>query len=62
MSKEIEILKAFKEEAKPIDVYNSGEWGFSRATFYRRLEKLKEQGLIEWEVVRQSLLQEESSF
>lgn len=48
MSKEIEILKAFKEEAKPIDVYNSGEWGFSRATFYRRLEKLKEQGLIEW--------------
>ena len=24
------------------------DWGFSRATFYRRLEKLKEQGFIEW--------------
>jgi len=47
-SEELEILKAFKEEAKPIDVYSSKDWGFSRATFYRRLEKLKEQGLIEW--------------
>ncbi len=24
------------------------DWGFSRATFYRRLEKLKKQGFIEW--------------
>ena len=48
LDKELEILKAFKEEAKPIDVYSSREWNFSRATFYRRLEKLKEQGLIEW--------------
>lgn len=47
-SKELEILKAFKQEAKPIDVYSSKDWEFSRATFYRRLEKLKEQGLIEW--------------
>jgi len=46
--RELEILKAFKEEAKPIDVYASRDWGFSRATFYRRLEKLKKQGLIEW--------------
>ncbi len=46
--KELEILKAFKKEAKPIDVYSSKDWGFSRATFYRRLEKLKEQGFIEW--------------
>ena len=46
--KELEILKAFKKEAKPIDVYSSRDWGFSRATFYRRLEKLKEQGFIEW--------------
>lgn len=45
---ELEILKAFKEEAKPIDVYSSGDWGFSRATFYRRLTRLKEQGFIEW--------------
>jgi len=44
----LEILKAFKDEAKPIDVYSSRDWEFSRATFYRRLEKLKEQGLIEW--------------
>ncbi|WP_456469060.1 hypothetical protein [Archaeoglobus sp.] len=29
-------------------MYNSGKWEFSRATFYRRLEKLKKQGLIEW--------------
>lgn len=48
LDKEIEILKAFKEEAKPIDVYSSKNWGFSRATFYRRLEKLKKKGLIEW--------------
>ncbi|RLI80362.1 hypothetical protein DRP05_00865 [Archaeoglobales archaeon] len=48
LDKEIELLKAFKEEAKPIEVYSSKDWGFSRATFYRRLEKLKEQGLIEW--------------
>jgi|Deesub1362A_J573_1020465.scaffolds.fasta_scaffold00525_18 hypothetical protein len=48
LDKEIEILKAFREETKPIEVYSSREWNFSRATFYRRLEKLKEQGLIEW--------------
>ena len=48
LDKEIEILKAFKEEAKPIDIYSSKDWGFSRATFYRRLEKLKKKGLIEW--------------
>ena len=48
MLEEIEILKAFREEAKPIDVYNSGKWRFSRATFYRRLDKLKKQELIEW--------------
>ncbi len=48
MSEEVEILKAFREEAKPIEVYNSREWDFSRATFYRRLEKLKDKGLIEW--------------
>jgi len=46
--KELEILKAFKEEAKPIDVYSSRKWDFSRATFYRKLEKLKEDGFIEW--------------
>ena len=46
--KELEILKTFRNEAKPIEVYSSRDWGFSRATFYRRLEKLKEQGLIEW--------------
>ena len=48
LDKEIEILKAFKEEAKPIEVYSSKDWSFSRATFYRKLEKLKKQGLIEW--------------
>ena len=44
----LEILKAFKDEPRPIDVYSSRDWTFSRATFYRRLEKLREQGLIEW--------------
>ena len=48
LDKGIEILKAFKEEAKPIEVYSSRSWGFSRATFYRRLERLENQGLIEW--------------
>lgn len=24
------------------------DWDFSRATFYRRLDRLKKQGLIEW--------------
>ena len=48
LDKGIEILKAFKKEAKPVEVYSSGNWGFSRATFYRRLEKLENQGLIEW--------------
>ena len=55
MLEEIEILKAFREEAKPIDVYNSGEWGFSRATFYRRLEKLKKQGLVDWRIGKAKL-------
>ena len=48
LDKELEILREFKEEKKPIDVYSSKDWGFSRATFYRRLSRLKEQGLIEW--------------
>lgn len=45
-------MKAFREERKPIEVYSSGNWEFSRATFYRRLEKLKKQGLIEWRAGR----------
>ena len=48
MLDELELLKAFREERKPIEVYNSQQWNFSRATFYRRLEKLKKQGLLEW--------------
>ncbi len=38
LDKEIEILKAFKEEAKPIEVYSSKDWGFSRATFTEGLK------------------------
>ena len=48
MLDELELLKAFREEIKPIEVYNSQQWNFSRATFYRRLDKLKKQGLLEW--------------
>lgn len=48
---DLDILKEFREEKKPAEVYSSrpkSDWGFSRATFYRRLEKLDGQGLVEW--------------
>ncbi|KUK07725.1 MAG: hypothetical protein XD48_0060 [Archaeoglobus fulgidus] len=48
MLDELELLKAFREERNPVEVFNSHPWGFSRATFYRRLEKLRKQGLLDW--------------
>lgn len=45
-----ELLSYFQEERNPHDVYRSNKFGFSRATFYRRLDKLKELGLVEWRV------------
>jgi len=38
------------EPVNPHDVYQSNGFKFSRATFYRRLEELKQAGLIEWKV------------
>lgn len=51
MLKEFSILSRFGEEyVNPHDVYQSNGFSFSRATFYRKLDKLKELGLIEWRV------------
>jgi len=50
--RDIEILKSFSEEKNPSEVYELEDWEFSRATFYRRLDKLKKQGLIEWRTGR----------
>ena len=51
--KSLKILKSFGEEyVNPHDVYReyfNGN-GISRATFYRRLEFLKQLGLVEWRV------------
>ncbi len=51
--KSLKILKCFGDEyVNPHDVYHeyfNGN-GISRATFYRRLELLKQLGLIEWKV------------
>jgi len=38
------------EPVNPHDLYRSNGFKFSRATFYRRLEHLKQLGLIEWKV------------
>lgn len=50
--RDLAILKEFRVERKPSEVYESKNWEFSRATFYRRLEKLKRKGLIEWKTGR----------
>ena len=51
MLKELMILSKFRREyANPHDIYKSNGFSFSRATFYRKLDKLKELGLIEWRV------------
>jgi DNA-binding MarR family transcriptional regulator len=48
---ELEILSYFSEEERnPHDVYQSNKFDYSRATFYRKLDKLKEMGLIDWRV------------
>jgi DNA-binding HxlR family transcriptional regulator len=38
------------EPVNPHDLYRSNGFSFSRATFYRRLEELKQLGLVEWRV------------
>jgi len=38
------------DPVNPHDLYSSNGFKFSRATFYRRLEDLKQAGLIEWRV------------
>jgi hypothetical protein len=38
------------ELVNPHDLYCSNGFSFSRATFYRRLEELKQLGLVEWRV------------
>ncbi len=53
--KDLAILREFKTERKPSEVYASKDWNFSRATFYRRLEKLKDKGLIDWKTGRAKL-------
>jgi DNA-binding PadR family transcriptional regulator len=50
LAEDLEILSHFSSPRNPHEVYRSNGFRFSRATFYRRLEKLKEQGLIEWRV------------
>ena len=50
--RDIEILKSFTEEKNPSEVYELEDWEFSRATFYRRLDRLKKQGLIDWRTGR----------
>ena len=44
-----------QEEVVPHHLYRSNGFLFSRATFYRRLESLKQAGLIEWRVVKARL-------
>ena len=51
--KALKILKCFGDEhVNPHDVYrdNFEGNGISRATFYRRLERLKRLELVEWKV------------
>ena len=49
MLKEIAILSRFDgEELNPKELYESSDFDFSRATFYRKFDKLKQLGLIEW--------------
>lgn len=43
------------EEVNPHDLYRSNGFDFSRATFYRRLEELKQLGLVEWMVGKAKL-------
>ncbi len=50
--KDLAILREFRVERKPSEVYESKDWEFSRATFYRRLEKLKERGFVDWKTGR----------
>ena len=49
-AEEVEILSHFSQPRNPHEVYRSNGFRFSRATFYRRLERLKQEGLIEWRV------------
>jgi len=50
--RDLEILRAFMDERNPSEVFESGNWEFSRATFYRRLDRLKKRGLVEWRTGR----------
>lgn len=43
------------EPVNPHELFNSNGFNFSRATFYRRLEGLKQAGLIEWRVGKAKL-------
>ncbi len=52
----LEILQHLDgEEVVPHHLYRSNGFKFSRATFYRRLELLKQLGLIEWRTGRAKL-------
>ena len=56
MLKELRILsKLSGDYVNPHKLYNSSEFGFSRATFYRKLENLKQLGFIEWRVGKAKL-------
>ena len=45
----LEILpKSNEEEVNPAELYKSNGFEFSRATFYRKLDRLKSYGLITW--------------
>ena len=58
---ELEILSYFSEEERnPHDVYQSNKFDYSRATFYRKLDKLKEMGLIDWRVGKARLTEKGS--
>jgi len=46
----------------PHDVYRSSNFTFSRATFYRRLETLKQYGFVEWKVGKVKLTEKGLKF
>ena len=54
-SSAFDILFHLDGEVNPHELYNSNGFKFSRATFYRRLENLKQLGLIEWRVGKAKL-------
>ncbi len=53
----LEIVRELdhEKEVVPHHLYRSNGFGFSRATFYRRLEDLKRLGLVEWRTGRAKL-------